>query len=562
MHPIKIITVEKSRDLERRADEGGLSYAALMENAGRALALAVQELAGIEGKQVVALVGPGNNGGDGLVAAHYLSQADARVICYIWKRTVEDDWNYRRIQDDGVPVVWMEDDPGYEKLRSLLSGADVVLDALLGVGVSRPIGGSLAEILTVARDIVAGETTLSNLEPAFAASRAHPAPVVIAVDCPTGLDCDTGALDPASLPADMTVTFAHAKEGLLRFPGAEAVGEIWVADIGIPPRFADDVPLELATPSLIRSCLPSRPGGAHKGTFGRALIVAGSVNYVGAAVLAGTAATRVGAGLVTMALPTPIQPVVASRLTEATYVLLPHDLGVIAPGAKEILAQEMDECQALLVGPGLTQEEVTVTFVRSLLGLESTGKKERMGFLDSLSPGAQTLGALPRLVVDADGLNALATADEWWAALPQNTVITPHPGEMARLMGGKSTVREIQADREGIAARMAEQWGVVVVLKGAFTVVAEPAGRLVVLPFANPGMATAGSGDVLSGAIAGLRAQGASAFEAAVAGAYLHGQAGEMARTVLGDMGMVAGDLLPRLPLALKRVRQGDREGS
>jgi NAD(P)H-hydrate epimerase len=285
------------------------------------------------------------------------------------------------------------------------------------------------------------------------------------------------------------------------------------------------------------------------------LIVAGSVNYVGAAALAGAGASRVGAGLVTLALPMPIQPAVAASLTEATYLLLPHDLGVIASSAVDVLQQKLDDYDALLMGPGLTQEKETITFVQDLLGLEAPERRGQIGFLANTRQADPEQPDLPPLVVDADGLNALAQVSGWHEHLPPGTILTPHPGEMARLMGEGATTKDVQADREGVARRMAEEWGVVVVLKGAFTVVAAPDGRLMVAPFANPGLATAGSGDVLAGAIVGLRAQGLAAFEAAVAGVYLHGLAGELARGDLGDMGVVAGDLPCRLPLALQRIR-------
>jgi NAD(P)H-hydrate epimerase len=210
---------------------------------------------------------------------------------------------------------------------------------------------------------------------------------------------------------------------------------------------------------------------------------------------------------------------------------------------------------SLLLGPGLTQEEETVAFVHAFLGLGRAERKGHIGFVASSTEDEQERPELPPLIVDADGLNALAKADRWWKALPSGTILTPHPGEMARLMGEGTTAQNVQADREGVARIMAEEWGTVVVLKGAFTVVAAPDGRVVVVPFANPGLATAGSGDVLAGAIAGFRAQGLGAFEAAVSGAYLHGLAGELVRADLGDMGMVAGDLPSRLPLALRRLR-------
>jgi NAD(P)H-hydrate epimerase len=527
----------------------------MMENAGRSTAQAIRQRRGAKGKRVVVLVGPGNNGGDGLVAAHYLWEMGARVTCYIWKRNAGDDVNLKRVKDDRMPLIWSEDDGDFEALRGLLSGVDVIVDALLGVGVTRPIGGTLEDLLGMVRQMLAERKAPGGLAESVPSLPVDPRPLVVAVDCPTGLDCDSGALDPAAVPADVTVTFAYPKVGLFRFPGAGAVGDVVVADIGIRPELADDIVLQMATPEQIRGWLPARPRSAHKGTFGRALIVAGSVNYVGAAALAGAGASRVGAGLVTMALPMPIQPAVAANLTEATYLLLPHDLGVIASGAVSVLEEALGDYKALLLGPGLTQEEETVTFVHSFLGLERPERRGHIGFLPTSSREERVRPDLPSLVVDADGLNALAQAERWWQALPPGTILTPHPGEMARLMGGEVQAKEIQSDREGAAQRMAGEWGVVVVLKGAFTVVAAPDGRVTVVPFANAGLATAGSGDVLAGAIVGLRAQGMGAFEAAVAGAYLHGLAGELARADLGDMGMVAGDLPSRLPLALQRIR-------
>lgn len=557
MVPIKIITVEKSRYLENKANEGGLSFAEMMENAGHGTARAIHHHLGAKGKRIVVLVGPGNNGGDGLVAAHYLWEMGARVTCYLWKRNGEQDANLKRVKDDRLPFVWAEDDAGFEALEGLLSGADVVVDALLGVGVDRPIGGTLKDLLSAARRSLADQGTARQLAEAVPPCQALPRPVVVAVDCPTGLNCDTGELDPAALPADLTVTFAYPKVGLLRFPGAEAVGNIVVADIGIPPDLAGDVSLEMATAPRVRAWLPARSRAAHKGTFGRALIVAGSVNYVGAAALSGAGAIRVGTGLVTMGLPMPIQPAVAANLTEATYLLLPHDLGVIASGAVDVLGELIDQVDAILLGPGLTQEKETVNFVHRFLGLERLDRSGRIGFVSRAATEAPEHLDLPPLVIDADGLNALATVDRWWKALPSESILTPHPGEMARLTRGQTSVQEIQADREGMASQMAAEWGAVVVLKGAFTVVASPDGRVMVLPFANPALATAGSGDVLAGAIVGLRAQGMDAFEAAVSGAYVHGLAGELARADLGTMGVVAGDLPPRLPLALQRILGG-----
>ena len=555
MYPVKIITVDKSRELENRANEGGLSFAAMMENAGRETAEAIRRHIAPKGRRVVVLVGPGNNGGDGLVAAHYLWTMGARVTCYLWKRSGEDDANLQRAEEDGLSLLWAEDDDDFEALRGLLSGADVVVDALLGVGISLPVRDNLARLLDQVRACLEERRSAPALAPVVPVDVASEGPLVVAVDCPTGLDSDSGELDPHALRADLTVTFAYPKAGLLRFPGGGAVGQFVVADIGIPPELADNVEIEMATAERIGRWLPERSASSHKGTFGKALIVAGSVNYVGAAALAGSAATRVGTGLVTMALPMPIQPAVAAHLIEATYLLLPHDMGVISGGAVKLVREKMGDYQALLLGPGLSHEKETSFFVQHFLGLEREERKGRLGFVSSSEAEEEAQPDLPPLVIDADGLNIMSTVDGWWRSLPAETILTPHPGEMARLMGGETTAGDVQADRQGLARRMAKEWNVVLVLKGAFSVVAAPDGRCLVIPFANAGLATAGTGDVLAGSIAGFRAQGMDAFQAAAAGAYVHGLAGELARADLGETGMVAGDLLPRLPLALRRIR-------
>jgi NAD(P)H-hydrate epimerase len=356
-------------------------------------------------------------------------------------------------------------------------------------------------------------------------------PFVVAVDGPTGLDYDSGALDERAIPADLTVTFAYPKVGHFRFPGARALGELVVADIGTDPALAADVILEAVTPEMVRDWLPSRPPDAHKGTFGKALVVAGSINYTGAAYLSGTAATRAGAGLVTVALPAAIHTAVASHLAEATYLPLPHERGFVAAEAVPVVAEQLASYDALLLGPGLGQEQGTRAFIDALL---KNGEP------------------LPPLTIDADGLNALAKMADWAERLPRGTILTPHPGEMARLLGG--SIKQVQADRVASARDQATAWGQVVVLKGAYTIVAGPDGRMAIEPFANPGLATAGTGDVLAGTIVGLRAQGLGAFESAVAGAYLHGLAGELARGKKGTAGMVAGDVLAHLPQALQHI--------
>ncbi|HHS97765.1 MAG TPA: NAD(P)H-hydrate dehydratase [Chloroflexi bacterium] len=551
---MKVVTVEQMRAIEAASDAAGHTYAAMMERAGRAVAEALTGRMDVEGKRVLVLVGPGNNGGDGLVAAHYLAQAGAEVACYLSRaRDPQRDVNLRRLQEGSVFTTVASADQGHRVLRRLAAGADVVIDGLLGTGSTPPVRGTVAEILKTVGEVLRRREQVSAPEiqpigtvpPSPTPSR----PLIIAVDGPSGMDFDTGALDESALRADLTVTFAYPKRGHFRFPGAAAVGELLVADIGTDPALAAEVDLEVATPQMVRAWLPPRPPDAHKGTFGRALIVAGSTNYTGAARLAGSAAVRAGAGLVTVALPTPIHAPVAAGLAEATYVLLPHELGVVAEAAVEVLAEIVERYDALLLGPGLGREQETVAFVERLLGRRA--ERRSVGFLPSEKTSAPPL-PLPPLVVDADGLNILSGWPDWHERLPPGTVLTPHPGEMARLMG--CSTREVQEDRVEVARRQARAWGHVVVLKGAYTVVAAPDGRVVLEPFANPGLATGGTGDVLAGIIVALRAQGLPPFEAAVAGAYLHGLAGELARVDLGEAGMAAGDLLRYLPQAQRRL--------
>jgi len=559
---MKLVTTDEMRHLEEATDAAGVSYAQMMESAGRAVALACQEALHVPGRPILVLVGPGNNGGDGLVAARYLAQAGVAVTCYIWKRDVEQDSNFARVMDLGLPVIWSEEDEGWEELRRRAHEADVIIDALLGTGVDRPIGGSLQQLLEAVGKIVQQrkEGQREELSTPSLPSRAPcPSllPLIVAVDVPSGVHCDTGAVDPATIPADLTITLGCAKIGELRFPAAEVVGRLVVADIGIPPELLQSLKVELATGQAVSRLLPRRPLNAHKGTFGKALLVVGSVNYTGAAYLAGTAATRVGTGLVTLALAGPLHAVIASKLTEATYLILPHELGVIAPDAARVVGKKVGDYDALLLGPGLTKEEPTIVFVRRFLGLRDAGRPGRIGFRTTEEP--QERVQLPPLVIDADGLNILAQTEGWIERLPQGSVLTPHPGELSRLLRrpiGEINDRRIEATRE-----CAREWKQVVVLKGAFTVVASPDGRTVVQPFANPGLASAGTGDVLAGAIVGLRAQGLLPFEAAVAGCYLHGLAGQMAEEELGEAGMVASDLLPRLPLAIQWLRKGRRAG-
>ena len=519
---MKLVTVDQMRRIEAASDAQGHRYAAMMDLAGRAVARVIQARLEVRDKRILVLVGPGNNGGDGLVAARHLCEAGAQVGVYLLKPREDELIAARR--ERGVAIAPPID------LDRWLQRCDVIVDALLGTGASRPITGDLARLLTtVSSAMIERRNAAPDLINLARPTPSTRAPLIVAVDGPTGLNYDTGELDPLTVPADVSVTFAYPKIGHTRFPGAAACGELIVADIGTDPKLAKDVSSEMADPALVRSRLPTRPANAHKGTFGKTLIVAGSTLYTGAPILAATAAYRAGAGLVTLATPRSIHAIVAGQINEATFYPLSEQAGAVTAAAAAELRGVIEAYNVALIGPGLTL--AAQPFIEAFLALKTS---------------------LP-LALDADALNGLASIDHWWTRINGPAILTPHPGEMSRLT--KLSLTAIEADRVGVAIEFAKTWGHVVALKGAFTVIAAPDDRSIILPFANPALATAGSGDVLAGTIAAMVSQGLAAYEAAICGAYLHGAAGELARREIGLAGVLAGDLLSRLPLVLNTLR-------
>jgi len=570
---MKLLTSFKMRELEQRADAGGNSYGTMMERAGKAVADAIAARLNVNAKSIVVLVGPGNNGGDGLVCARYLHDAGARVWLYVWKRPLkDDDENLQLCLVRNIPLVRAEDDSEFIELQKQVAESNVIVDALLGTGVTRPIDGLLKDLLqAIVREIAKSqnelpslvyldvwERHLTQLDDDTERETALGGPdtdvrgqhkLIVAIDLPSGLNPDTGALDPASLKADLTVTFAFPKLGQFIFPGANAVGELIVADIGIPSEWASDVDCKVASAREIAAMMPARHRDSHKGTYGKAMICAGSLSYTGAAYLSAMAAARAGAGLVTLALARTIYPIIASAAHETPFVPLPDANGMLIPTAARVLKKNLVGYDALLIGPGLGRNAKTVEFVQQLLNLTAASPRR---------PTAGT-GVPPSLVIDADALYALAQTFEWWKNIAPNTaILTPHPGEMAMLCGLSRD--EIQADRIAIAKKFSEVWQQVVILKGAYSVVASPDGRITLIPFATPALATAGTGDVLAGTIVAMLAQGLELYDAAVVGAYVHGCAGKIAEEEIGRAGVVAGDLLPRLPKAIRRVKSSEAQ--
>ncbi len=497
-----------------------------MENAGAAVARIVDERYP-SARRIVVLCGRGNNGGDGFVVARRLG-ARAEAILLGRRDAVEGDaaLHLRACDRAGGRVSIAPDEASWAALVPRVEEADLLVDAVLGTGLkAQPRGLTVRAIEAIARRFEAGVP-------------------VVAVDVPSGLPSDAGTCDWPSAPATLTVTFAAAKRCHVLPPACDRVGEWLVADIGIPPSClaASEPALFLLEDADAASAFPPRRRSAHKGDFGHVLIVAGSLGKTGAAVLAASGALRGGAGLVTIATPEPCLPFVAPARVEAmTEALAATSTGGLSDQALERLLELAGERDAVVIGPGLGTHRKTRALVQAFVR------------------------ACPvPLVIDADGLNALAPSEGAPGALAAlkrepATILTPHPGEMGRLIGRPT--QDVQDSRPEIAGALARGTGAIVVLKGARTVVAEPAGRAAVAWTGNPGMATGGTGDVLAGLTGALLARH-GALLAATAAVVVHGRAGDLAARDKGEEGMTAVDLAEALPAAIESVRAARRPPS
>ena len=512
--------------LEQESERQGASTDNLMENAGLAVAeYARQRLGGVAGARVIILVGPGNNGADGLVAGRHLRRWGAEVTACLLTRRPQIDPKMDLARDYGVATLNLAVGEGMAAYERLLARSNLVIDSVLGTGRSRALQGVVREALQRVAALREGSGN----------------PLLLALDLPTGLDSDSGSVDDATPAMDATLALGFPKAGLLSFPGAGRVGELAVLGICLPDGVGQDkIALELLTPEWVASQLPPRPPDSHKGTYGHLLVVAGSRNYVGAACLVARAAHRAGAGLVTLATPESVYPIVAAQLTETIHLPLPEDEeGRIHPDSAHLVREILPRFDALAVGSGMGQSASVSGFMEGLM-------------LAGPSP------SLP-VLVDADGLNSLAGRRNWWQRRSGPLVLTPHPGEMATLTG--LSTEAVQRDRVGVARKWAAEWQAVVVLKGAFTAIAEPVlpstsgpqpdGLVRLSPFVNPGLASGGTGDVLTGIIGSLLAQGMNPFDAASCGVYLHGRAAELVTAGRGPVGLLASEVADALPRAL-----------
>ncbi len=533
---MKVASVEKIRQIEAAVDARLFSYEQMMRKAGGAAGKHLRRRIDIrDGTRVAFLIGKGNNGGDGLVMALDMARhSSAQIRIYLLQPRPENDDVLARALAAGLFVAKASDDHDFRLLKRLIASADVIVDAVFGIGLRLPPRGVAAKVLRVVnlmlkRSVSSGATGAQALDEHEKSAR----PFVFALDCPSGVDCDSGQADNNTLLADETMTFIAAKPGLFTFPAARYVGDLIVSPIDIPDSFPE---LAAITSSVLveetaRSLLPPRPLDGHKGTFGKVMVVAGSPNYSGALALSAEAAYRSGAGLVTAATTRDLVRTVASRLREPTYLSLPDTDGAINEAAAEMIVEHSRGYDALLLGCGLGRHPSTKAFVAKLLEAKD----------------------LPPLVVDADALNILSEIRDWWQKLPAKTIITPHAGEMARLT--KSSTAEVKANRWQLATGAAAEWNLVLALKGAHTLIADPTGALAVNPFKTDALGAAGTGDVLAGLIAGLRAQGMSAYDSTCLGAYAHALAGTIAVDRVGSSrSVIAGDVLAALGWAFNQI--------
>lgn len=532
---MKILTASQMRELDRiTIEQLGVPGVVLMENAGRSVVQAMDErFHPLAAKRITILCGKGNNGGDGFVIARQLAMRGARaqIVLLADPGTVRGDAriNLDILTRSGFHPHVARDLNDWLALKPDLLRSDLLVDAILGTGLTGPVEGFLCEVI---RDIGASFSGVP----------------VVAVDIPSGMPSDAqGPIEGETLRACLTVTFTAPKVTQILSPECARLGELIVAPIGTPPDVyekRDDFYLSLITPQALVPLTEPRPVAAHKGDFGHALIVAGSRGKTGAAVMAGEAALRAGAGLVTVATATSALPLVAGFMPELMTEALPEtERGSISAhafdqGRFEKIAAKKD---VLAVGPGLSTDPDTTAFVRRLVAEADTP-----------------------IVLDADGVNAFAGEARLLAQHRRALVLTPHPGEMARLLG--TSTGEIQQNRVEVARSFAREHNACVVLKGFRTLVATPEGQVHVNPTGNAGMASGGTGDVLTGLVAGLMAQWAASGErqgltlatVLCAAAYLHGLAGDLARAESGERALVATDIIRHFPAAWRAIRESN----
>ncbi len=525
---MKVVTAQEMRDIDRKIiEELGIPGHVLMERAGMAAAAKVKEL--FDRRKTVVLSGGGNNGGDGIVVARELFNSgwNVKVLLLSKQNRLSPDClsQFRIAKKIGVPV----------EFRSEITAADLhsalVVDALLGTGLNKDVEGTTAKAITFLND---------SESP------------VLSVDIPSGISSDAGQVMGIAVKANYTITFGLPKRGHLLYPGAEYTGRLFVENIGFPEGLlrSDNLKVELLEKAHLSSLIPERPKNSHKGDYGHVMVLAGSRGKTGAAFMCAKACLRAGAGLVTIGVPDSLMDIFQCRVTEEMTLPLPDSGGGnLSSKAADIVLKFLSEGRAdiLCIGPGIGVSEETRRLLREIV-------------LSCRSP----------LVIDADGINALSKAGERGQGTKHvlgkahaPIILTPHPGEMARLLNRQSAISnqrsaekkqriKIEEDRINTALSFSLDTGTYLVLKGVPTVITEPGGMAFLNPTGNPGMATGGTGDVLTGMISSFLAQGLNPLNASILGVYMHGMAGDIAASEKGEYSLIASDIIDSLPAAFK----------
>ena len=503
---MKLVTVNDMRELEKTAfDEYKVPSLVMMENAAQGFCEELKAALGdLSGKRVNIFCGSGNNGGDGFAISRLLCVRGAYPKVFVGfnldKLKGDARINYELAVKFGIPV---------SEFSGLIDECDIAVDALYGTGFHGEISGEEVEMVRYMNNCGA---------------------FVAAVDMPSGAGADNGTVSKNCVKADLTVTFGAAKVGQFLYPAKKYVGKLLVAPISIPGELLKEHKSNIYTlDKSVFSLMPERAEDAHKGSFGKVLVFAGSKGMCGAAVMASEATLKSGAGMATLATPKCVADIAASKLTEVMTAALPVDGDTVSKTAVTILSEKLKEQDILLMGPGLSGGENVKSIVMQL----ATESKKPM-------------------IIDADALNALKGNINILKKKKAPAVLTPHPVEFSRISG--HSIEEIKGNRITLARNFAKEFDVTLVLKGADTLVCCPDGRVFINTISNSGMATAGSGDVLAGIIAGIAAQGADLCDAACLGAYIHTVAGSLASKKKGEYGMTAVDILNEVPFAIKEV--------
>ncbi|MDP7556034.1 MAG: NAD(P)H-hydrate dehydratase [Nitrospinota bacterium] len=512
---MEILTAKEMREVDRKSIEDyGIPGPVLMENAGIQTVIALEDkFNSLTQKNVSVFAGKGNNGGDGAVVARHLFNKKVKVEIFLFAK--KDDTshdakiNLDLAQKMGIPIHEVESLDKLKTFKSHLAHAHIFIDALLGTGITPPVKGVLQSVISFLNDL--NKFTL-------------------AIDIPSGLSSDHGNVEGKTFKADMTVTFCRPKRCHFLYPAADLVGELKVVDISIPDKIVRNEKIKVHTIDRndIGFLFQERKRSSHKGTYGHLLVIGGSTGKGGAAAMAGLSALRIGTGLVTLAVPQSVNSSIEMNPIEVMSIPLPETQeGSIDIAAKDKLLESINGKSSVLIGPGLSTQQETIELLLMII------------------PEIKV-----PLLIDADGLNCLADHLEILKKVKVQVIITPHPGEMSRL--ARKTVKDVQADRIGIAQKFAVDYNVIVVLKGAGTIIALPDGSTFINTTGNPGMASAGTGDVLAGMAAGLLAQNITPADASKAAVYLHGFAGDRVSQKKSQVSLIASDLIEVIPSIFK----------